>query len=74
MKVYLDHCSTTPCDKAVVDKMIPYFTGTFGNANSQHVFGREAVKAVDEARDTIAKIINAKPTLFFFPTVIYTIN
>ncbi len=64
--IYFDHAATTPLCKEALDKMIPYFTGTFGNANSQHVFGREAVKAVDEARDTIAKIINAKPNEVYF--------
>jgi len=64
--IYFDHAATTPVSKAVLEKMLPYFTDVFGNANSQHVFGREAVKAVDEARDTIAKIINAKPTEIYF--------
>ncbi len=64
--IYFDHAATTPVDKAVLEKMLPYFTQVFGNPNSQHVFGRESVKAVDEARDTIAKIINAKPSEVYF--------
>lgn len=64
--IYFDHAATTPVDKRVLEKMLPYFTNTFGNPNSQHVFGRESVKAVDEARDTIAKIINAKPSEVYF--------
>ena len=64
--IYFDHAATTPVDKAVLDKMLPYFTEVFGNPNSQHAYGRKAVKAVDEARDTIAKIINAKPTEIYF--------
>jgi cysteine desulfurase len=64
--IYFDHAATTPVDKAVLEKMIPYFGMAFGNPNSQHVFGRESVKAVDEARDTIAKIINAKPSEVYF--------
>ena len=64
--IYFDHAATTPVDKRVLDKMIPYFTDVYGNANSQHVFGREAVKAVDEARDTIAKLIGAKPNELYF--------
>lgn len=64
--IYFDHAATTPVDKRVVEKMIPYFTDVFGNPNSQHMFGRESVKAVDEARDTIAKLINAKPTEVYF--------
>ncbi len=64
--IYFDHAATTPVAKEVFEKMIPYFTEVFGNPNSQHVFGRESVKAVDEARDAIAKIINAKPSEVYF--------
>ena len=64
--IYFDHAATTPVDKRVLDKMIPYFTENFGNANSQHVFGRNAIKVVDEARDTIAKLIGAKPNELYF--------
>ncbi len=65
-RIYFDHAATTPVDKRVLDKMLPYFTEIFGNPNSQHEFGREAVKAVDQARDTIAKIIGAKPNEVYF--------
>lgn len=65
-RIYFDHAATTPLDKRVLDKMLPYFTENFGNANSQHMFGRDAVKAVDEARDAIAKLINAKPSEIYF--------
>ena len=64
--IYFDHAATTPVDKSVLEKMLPYFVETFGNANSQHGFGREAMKAVDEARDGIAKIINCKPSELYF--------
>ena len=64
--IYFDHAATPPVDKRVLEKMIPYFTETFGNANSQHVFGRDAVKAVDEARDGIAKFIGCKPNELYF--------
>lgn len=64
--IYFDHAATTPLCKEAFEKMLPYFTETFGNPNSQHVFGRESVKAVDQERDTIAKIINAKPNEVYF--------
>lgn len=65
-KIYFDHAATTPVRKEVLEKMLPYFSEIYGNANSQHMFGREAVKAVDEARDTIARLINAKPSEIYF--------
>ena len=57
MKVYIDHAATTPCDKRVVEAMIPYFTNEFGNADSQHFYGRATAKAVADARETVADII-----------------
>ncbi|MBO5714334.1 MAG: cysteine desulfurase [Clostridia bacterium] len=65
-KIYFDHAATTPVDERVFEKMKPYFTEIFGNANSQHAFGREAVSAVDGARDTIASLINCKPSELYF--------
>lgn len=64
--IYFDHAATTPVCEEAFEKMKPYFSTIFGNPNSQHVFGREAVKAVDEARDTIAGIINCKPNELYF--------
>ena len=64
--IYFDHAATTPLAKEVLDKMMPYLTEVYGNANSQHVFGREAVKGVDNARDAIAKLINCKPSELYF--------
>ncbi len=65
-QIYFDHAATTPLDKRVLNQMIPYFLEDYGNANSQHSFGRKAMSAVDNARDTIAKIINAKPNEVYF--------
>lgn len=66
MRVYIDNASTTPCDKRVVDAMLPYFTDEFGNADSQHFYGRETAKAVAEARATIARLIGAAPNEVYF--------
>lgn len=65
-RIYLDHAATTPLDKRVLEKMLPYFTEVAGNANSQHFYGREAMKAVDEARDKIASLIGARPSEIYF--------
>ena len=65
-QIYLDHSATTKVDKRVLDKMIPYFTEVYGNANSQHTHGREALKGVDWARDTIAGLIGAKSSEIYF--------
>lgn len=64
--IYLDHAATTPLDPAVLEKMTPYLTEVYGNANSQHMFGRAADKGVDAARDTIASLIGAKPSEIYF--------
>jgi cysteine desulfurase len=63
---YLDHSATTPCDPRVVDAMLPYFTSVYGNPSSGHWFGREADAAVAEARETIARVLNCKPTEIVF--------
>ncbi len=64
--IYFDHAATTPVDEHVLQKMLPYFTDNFGNPNSQHWFGRRSVTAVDEARDTVASLIGAKPSEIYF--------
>lgn len=66
MKIYLDHAATTPLDKCVLDSMMPYLTDCFGNADSQHVFGRETAKAVADARAKVASIINCAPNELYF--------
>lgn len=65
-EIYLDHAATTRLDERVLKKMMPYFTEYYGNANSQHGMGRDAQKAVDEARDEIASLIGAKPNEIYF--------
>ena len=59
-RIYLDHNATTPLHPEVKKAMAPYLEEVFGNASSFHLFGREARKAVDEARVSVAKLIGAK--------------
>lgn len=66
MRVYADHAASTPCDKRVVEAMLPYFTNEFGNANSQHFFGRDTAKAVADSRATVAKLIGCQPNEVYF--------
>jgi cysteine desulfurase len=66
MRIYLDHAATTPVDPRVVEAMLPYLTEKFGNASSLHQYGREAGEALEDARETIAGKINAKPEEIIF--------
>ncbi len=60
--IYLDYSATTPVDPRVAEKMIPYLTELFGNpASRSHPFGWTAEKAVEDAREEVAKLVNADP-------------
>ena len=60
--IYLDYSATTPVDPRVVQKMIPYLTENFGNpASRSHSFGWTAEKAVEEAREHVAALVNCDP-------------
>jgi cysteine desulfurase len=62
LPVYLDYSATTPVDPRVVDKMVPYLRERFGNpASRSHSYGWEAEKAVEEAREQVARLVNADP-------------
>lgn len=65
-RIYLDHAATTPLDNEILEKMLPYFTEEFGNPNSPHGAGRKAMAAVDNARDSLAELLNAKPSEIYF--------
>lgn len=66
MKIYLDNSATTPLNPHVLEAMLPFFTDKFGNASSIHSYGREANRAVSEAREIIAECINARPSEIYF--------
>jgi len=60
--IYLDNAATTPVDPRVVDAMLPYLCGQFGNpASGTHEFGQAAARAVELARTHVAALINANP-------------
>ncbi|MFO7188226.1 MAG: IscS subfamily cysteine desulfurase [Pseudomonadota bacterium] len=60
--IYLDYSATTPVDPRVAAKMIPYLTEQFGNpASRSHAYGWNAEKAVEEAREQVAALVNADP-------------
>ena len=65
-RIYFDHAATTPLDSTVLEKMLPYFTDCFGNADSPHAVGRKAMLAIDTARDAVAELLHAKPNEIFF--------
>ncbi|MGB2635624.1 MAG: aminotransferase class V-fold PLP-dependent enzyme, partial [Candidatus Acidiferrum sp.] len=65
-RIYLDHNATTPVDPAVLEAMLPYFSGDFGNASSIHTFGQRARAAVETAREQVAALINARPQEIIF--------
>ena len=66
MNVYFDNAATTPMDKTVLEKMLPYLEYGFGNPSSTHSYGRKAKAYVETARKLIAKQINAAPNEIIF--------
>lgn len=64
--IYLDNAATTKTDEEVVKAMLPYFTENYGNASSVYEFGNKNKIVIEEARETIAKAINAKPQEIYF--------
>jgi cysteine desulfurase len=65
-RIYLDNAATTALDKEVLDAMLPYMTTHFGNPSSIYSYGRESRLAIENARKTVAKILNANPGEIFF--------
>ncbi|MBI4328961.1 MAG: cysteine desulfurase NifS [Chloroflexi bacterium] len=64
--IYMDHSATTPVDPRVLEAMLPYFTQSFGNPSSLYTLAQDAAKAVDEARDKVAKALNCRSSEVVF--------
>ncbi|CAL1520077.1 cysteine desulfurase family protein [Chitinophaga sp. MM2321] len=65
-RIYFDNAATTQLDPVVLDAMLPYLTGKFGNPSSIYSFGRETRLAIETARKSVAKILHANPGEIFF--------
>jgi cysteine desulfurase len=65
-RIYLDHNATTPVDPAVLEAMLPYFSGDYGNASSIHTYGQASRAAVETAREQVAALLGARPQEMVF--------
>src|ERR1700744_2255657 len=65
-RIYFDNAATTPLSPEVLDAMMPYLTEKFGNPSSIYSYGRECRLAIESARKSVAKILNAHPAEVFF--------
>jgi len=65
-RIYLDNAATTVIDPLVLESMMPYLTEKFGNPSSIYSYGRETKTAIEQARKSVAKILNAHPAEIFF--------
>ena len=65
-RIYFDNAATTPLDPIVLQEMMPFFTEHFGNPSSIYSYGRETRIAIEKARKSVAKILNAHPSEIFF--------
>ena len=65
-RIYFDNAATTAVDEDVLKAMLPYFTEKFGNASSIYSYGRESKMAIEQARKSVAKILNTSPGSIFF--------
>ena len=65
-RIYFDHNATTPVEPEVLDAMLPFLSGEYGNASSIHTFGQRARAAVETAREQVASLIGARPQEIVF--------
>ena len=66
MQAYFDHNATTPLDEGVLAAMLPYLQHEYGNASSRHDFGTRARRAVNQAREQVASLVNVQPAQVVF--------
>lgn len=64
--IYFDHAATTPIEERVLEAMMPFLKENYGNANSAHQLGRTSKVAIEDARENIAKMLNAEPSEIIF--------
>lgn len=65
-RYYFDYAATTPLDERVLDTMLPFFSATFGNPSSVHIWGQRAEAALEDARENIAAMLHAYPDEIVF--------
>ncbi len=65
-RIYFDNAATTSLDPQVLEVMMPFLTEKFGNPSSIYSYGRETRMAIEQARKSVAKILNAHPAEIFF--------
>lgn len=66
LRIYFDNAATTPLAPEVLEAMMPFLTEKFGNPSSIYSYGRETRLAIETARKSVAKILNAHPAEIFF--------
>ena len=64
--IYLDHAATTPVRPEVIAAMLPYFSEAFGNASAIYALGRRSHQALDDAHQTVARLLHCRPTEIVF--------
>ena len=65
-RIYFDHAATTPVHPQVLEAMLPFFGESFGNPSSMYLRGRNALEAIEHARDTVAELLGAQPKEIVF--------
>lgn len=65
-KIYLDYAATTPCHPEVIEEMLPFFNQIYGNPSSVYQLAQKAKGAIEEAREKVARLLNAEPEEIIF--------